>query len=136
MTHSRRRLLSYLAAGAFLVIAPQAFSQDLQRGLRNYRDIVSGKKKLEQLSPQERREVLLVARRMRSANRTGKSRECRDALARAEEAGSELASSARRLANCAESEDYEDDCSSEFSSARSDHDDYEDAVSDVQSHCN
>lgn len=109
---------------------------DLQRGLRNYREVIAGKKKLDQLSAQERQEVLQVARRMKSSRRSGKSRECRDALQRAEDAAQELASSTRSLLDCVESEDFEDDCSSEFTRVRSDHDDYEDAVSDVQIYCN
>lgn len=133
----RRRLfaIGIALAVACMTNAARGQTPDLQRGLRNYQDIIAGKKKLDQLSALERQEVLQVARRMKSSRRSEKSRECREALERAEEAAQELASSTRALLNCVESEDFEDDCSSEFSRVRSDHDDYEDAVSDVQSYC-
>lgn len=62
--------------------------------------------------------------------------ERREALERVEEAAADMAHSSRRLAMCAEAEDYEDDCSVEFSRVRSDYDDHEDAVSDVETCCN
>lgn len=124
-----------VALASLLLTAPAA-AQDLQRGLRNYQDIMSGKKKLEQLSPQEKQEVIIIHRRLQ-AQRYGndKSPECRDALARAESAASELADYSRRLRNCAEAQDYTDDCSTEFRRVRNAHSDYEDAVSSVSSYC-
>ena len=123
-----------------LLLLGQAFNavaQDLQRGFRNYQEIIAGRKKLDQLSPQEQQEVLIVFRRVKAAqNKTGKSSACRDAQERAESAASELADRARRLRNCAESQDYSEDCSSEFRRVRSSHSDYESAVSSVQSECN
>jgi hypothetical protein len=119
------------------LVATPALAQDLQRGLRNYQEVVSGKKKLEQLTPQEKQEVLIIHRRIQ-AQRYGSSRspECRDALSRAESAASDLSDYARRLRNCADAQDYTDDCSSEFRRVRSAHSDYEDAVSSVSSYCN
>jgi hypothetical protein len=120
-----------------LTVMVRSVAQDLQRGLRNYQEIMAGRKKLDQLSPLEQQEVLIVFRRVKAAqNRTGKSSACRDAQERAESAASELADRAKRLRNCAESQDYNDDCSSEFRRAKSAHSDYEDAVSSVQSECN
>ncbi len=115
---------------------PTIFAQDLQRGLRNYQEVLSGKRKLEQLSPQEQQEVLIVHRRVQARKSQSEgSSECRDATARAESAASELADYARRLRNCAEAQDYSDDCSSEFRQVRNAHSDYEDAVSSVGSNC-
>ena len=120
-----------------LSLAKQAVAQDLQRGFRNYQEIMAGRKKLDQLSPQEQQEVLIVFRTVKAAqNKTGKSSACRDAQGRAESAASELADRSRRLRNCAESQDYSEDCSSEFRRVRSAHSDYESAVSSVQSDCN
>lgn len=114
----------------------QVRSQDLQRGLKNYQDVMAGRKKLDQLTQQEQQEVLIIFRRMKAAqSRNGKSAACRDALDRAESAASELADRARRLRNCAEAQDYSDDCDTEFRRTRSAHDDYESAVSSVQSEC-
>lgn len=48
-------------------------------------------------------------------------------------AASDLDSAARQLANCASSEDYEDDCSSEMYRVQSSHSDYEDAASELES---
>ena len=132
--HSRLRLFLPLL---LLSSAPKAFSQDLQRGLRNYQEVIAGRKKLDQLSPQEQQEVLIVFRRLKAEqNRTGKSSACRDAQERAESAASELADRAKKLRNCAESQDYSEDCSSEFRRVRNVHSDYESAVSSVQSECN
>lgn len=118
------------------ILVPPVFAQDLQRGLRNYQEIMSGKKKLEQLSPQEQQEVIIIHRRVQAQRQgSNKSPACRDALTRAENAASDLADYARRLRNCAEAQDYTDDCSTEFRRARSAHSDYEDAVSFVNSNC-
>lgn len=118
------------------LIATSATAQDLPRGLRNYQEVVSGKKKLEQLTPQEKQEVLIIHRRVQ-AQRYGSSRspECRNALSQAENAASDLSDYARRLRNCADAQDYTDDCSSEFRRVRNAHSDYEDAVSSVSSYC-
>lgn len=124
-----------LVLATTLFAAPVA-AQDLQRGLRNYQDIISGKKTLEQLSPQEKQEVIIIHRRIRTQRYgSDKSPECRDALSRAENAASDLADYSRRLHSCAESQDFTDDCSSEFRRVRNAHSDYEDAVSSVGSYC-
>lgn len=120
-----------------VVLASAAGAQDFQRGLRNYQEIMAGRKKLEQLSHQERQEVIQVFRAIRARQASeGKSPQCRNAISEARDAASDLADQAGRLKHCAESEDFEDDCSSEFSSTRSAHDDYESAVSDIGSYCN
>ena len=112
-------------------------AQDMQRGLRNYQDVMAGRKKLEQLSPAERQEVLTIFRRLQSSREeSGRSRECRDARRQAGEAADELACYARQLQMCAEARDYSDDCASAFQAVRNAHDDYESAVSDVESYCN
>jgi hypothetical protein len=132
--HNRIRLLFPLL---LLSQTLEATAQDLQRGLRNYQEILAGRKKLDQLSPQEQQEVLIVFHRVKAAqNKAGKSTDCRDAQERAESAASELADRARKLRNCAESQDYSEDCSSEFRRVRNAHSDYETAVSSVKSECN
>ena len=122
---------------AFLMMAgAAAFAQDFQRGLRNYQDIMAGKKKLEQLTTQEQQEVLLIYRRIKSSqNKTGKSDECRESTERAESAASELADRARRLRNCAEAQNFADQCDTEFRRVRNAHSDYESAVSSIRSEC-
>jgi hypothetical protein len=130
-----------LLAGSGPVLIPvcntAAFAQDLQRGIRNYRDILAGRKTLEQLSTQERQEVLMIFRRLQSQGaESGRSSDCRDARSRAESAASELAGYARRLQSCAEGEDFSDDCGSEFRRVRNAYSDYEAAVSEVSGYCN
>ena len=112
-------------------------AQDLQRGIHNYQQIISGKKRIEQLTPIEKREVFMIHQRVQAARlQSNGSDQCREARERARDTASDLADDARRLRNCAEAEDYSDDCSSEFSRVRSTHSDYEDAVSSVASECN
>jgi len=62
--------------------------------------------------------------------------ECVNAKQEAESSAQQLASDAQALAYCAEAEDFDDDCSSEYYSVSSAHGDYESAVSEVESYCN
>ncbi|MGB8600550.1 MAG: hypothetical protein WCD07_07535 [Burkholderiales bacterium] len=117
-------------------VVPLALAQDVQRGLRNYEDVMAGKKRLEQLTPQERQEVLTVYRRVKNQSNSGKSDECRNSLSQAESTASDLADYSRKLRNCAESLDFGNDCSSEFRRVKNAHSDYEDAVSSISSKCN
>ena len=71
-----QQLMKTLLLVLALAVPGAAFA-DLQRGLRNYQEIISGRKKVEQLSPEEIREVLEVhkaADRQRGARSGGTSR--------------------------------------------------------------
>ncbi len=71
-----QQLMKTLLLVLALAVPGAAFA-DLQRGLRNYQEIISGRKKVEQLSPEEIREVLEVhkaAERQRGARSGGTSR--------------------------------------------------------------
>jgi hypothetical protein len=59
---------------AALCIAPAVQAQDLRRGLQNYLDVLNGKKKIEQLSLDEQREVLIIHQRMQSTGGRSSSR--------------------------------------------------------------
>lgn len=135
MNFSLKIFLALILAFGVLASSP-VLSQDLQRGLKNYQEIMSGKKRLEQLSPQEQQEVIIIYQRLK-ARRYGndKSSDCQDALSRAESSASELADYARRLRNCAEAQNYSDDCNSEFRRVKNSYSDYESAVSSVGSYC-
>lgn len=125
-----------IVAFVLLVAVGAASAQDMQRGLRNYQDIMAGRKKLEQLSPQEQREVIQVHRLVQSReDDAGKSSDCRNARNRARSSASDLADYARKLRSCAEAQDFTDDCDSELRRTRSAHSDYESAVSSVRSYC-
>ena len=65
----------------------------------------------------------------------GYNTECEDARSSAESAASDLSSYARRLAQCADNQDFSDDCYTEFRRVKSAHGDYESAVSEVSSYC-
>lgn len=112
------------------------FAQDFNRGLKNYQEIMAGRKKLDQLTPQERQEVIIIHTRVQASRAaSGGSRECQNARSEAKSKASELADYARRLRSCAEAEDLSDDCDSEFRRVKNAHSDYESAVSDVSSAC-
>lgn len=119
-----------------VLCASVASAQNIQRGFANYQAILNGQKKLEQLSQEERNEVLWVHRRMAASRSSdGQSPSCKSAREEAEQAANELADYARRLLRCAEGMDFSDDCSSEFRRTRSAHSDYESAISSVSSDC-
>ena len=63
------------------------------------------------------------------------SEACADAGDSARAAASELATYARRLEICADDEDFDDDCSSDFRRVESAQADYESAVSEVANSC-
>lgn len=65
----------------------------------------------------------------------GYDSDCEDARNSAESAAGELSSYARRLEQCADNQDFSDDCYAEFLRVKSAYDDYESAVSDVSSYC-
>ena len=61
--------------------------------------------------------------------------DCREAIRAFKSARSDIFDSLKRYANCVAGSDGHDDCSSEFSSIRSAHDDFENAVSSYGSEC-
>jgi hypothetical protein len=60
---------------------------------------------------------------------------CAEAKEEAESAADDLESAARQLMSCASSDDFSDDCFSEFLRVQSAHSDYDSAVSEVSSEC-
>jgi len=131
------RMKRIMIFGAVLVmLAGSAAAQDYQRAVLNYQAVMSGAKKLSDLTPQEQTEVMAVVRAMSRRAPSGASSECRDAWDHAESARSELQDQARRLMRCAENADLKsDDCYSEARRARNAQDDFASAVSSVQSEC-
>jgi hypothetical protein len=122
-----------LVAVVLACVAGLAGAQDLQRGFRNYQELLEGRRKLEQLTLAERDEVLIIFRRIRQRD-GGRSSQCRDAQSRSEDAASDLATYSQRLRSCAEAQDFSNDCSSEFRRVRNAFSHYESAVSDVSSY--
>jgi hypothetical protein len=130
-----KTLFVILALIPQLFVIQHALAQDLQRGYRNYQEILRGTKKFEQLSAEEQREVIIVLHLMKSRGSDDDSSDCRDAKERANRVADDLAIYARRLQSCAENKYFSDDCSSEFNRVRSAHSDYDGAVSDVRNYC-
>src|ERR1041385_872079 len=94
--------------GALMVVFlfTVCYALDYERGARNYQAILAGKKKFEQLSAEERQEVMIIMKAMRSSNRyRGKSSACRDAVQRAESAADDLEAYSGRLRSCAANRD-------------------------------
>jgi hypothetical protein len=71
-----------------------------------------------------------------SAARTNADPEsCRDAADKYQSAKSDISSALRSYSSCISSSDGHDDCSSEFSTLRSDQSDFDSAVSEYESEC-
>ena len=69
-----RLVLAVVLVIALLGAADVTLAEDLQRGLRNYLDVIEGKKQLEDLTPQEQREVLNIHRRLQGGGSGSSSR--------------------------------------------------------------
>ena len=113
------------------------FSQDFnyQKNYQLYQQVVHGEKKLENLTPEERKQVVIMHRVLSSSSDDEGSEECRDAKERARSAADELAHCAKRLKSCAENHDFSDDCYTEYRKTKNAFDEYETAVSEVSSEC-
>ena len=107
---------------------------DINRAMQNYQAVTSGTKRIQDLSPEEKSEVLAVFQANRNSCDDDDT-DCCDAIDDADSSSDDLESSAQSLATCASNDDYSDDCWSEFTSVQSAHSDYESAVSDVDSNC-
>ncbi len=60
---------------------------------------------------------------------------CRDAKQQYADAVNDLAYQLQRYANCVAASDGDDDCSSEFNALKWAQDEFEDAVSNIQTYC-
>ena len=63
------------------------------------------------------------------------SQDCIDAKDEAQSAADDLSWAAQRLQQCADSQNFDDDCSSEFYQVQNSHSDYESAASEVSYAC-
>ena len=113
------------------------FSQDFnyQKAYQLYQQVVRGEKKLENLTSEERRQVMIIHRALSSSSDDEGSEDCREAKESARSAADELAYYAKKLKSCAENYDFSDDCYTEYRRTKNAFDDYESAVSDVSSEC-
>lgn len=114
------------------VLCSQATAQqpDYQHAAQLYQSVATGQRSMESLTPQERQQVLLIARAIRSSC-SSNSHKCQAVC----NAANELESSSRDLAQCASQHDYNDSCDRQFSDVRDAHDELETAVSDADGDC-
>jgi DNA repair ATPase RecN len=111
-------------------------AQDLHRGIRNFSDVRTGRKRVEDLSPDEQQEVMHIARQIGAIeNRRGMAPKCQNALDRADSRASELRDRTRKLRECADTYEHKNSCEDQFRTLRNVHNDYESAVSAVKLEC-
>lgn len=122
---------------SFLWFSSICFSQDFNypKAYQLYQQVVRGEKKLENLTPDEKKQVIIMHRILSRSSDDEESEECREAKERAESAADELAYYAKRLKDCAENYNFSDDCCSEYKRTKNAFDEYEAAVSEVSSEC-
>ena len=79
--------------------------------------------------------AVLASALVLAASATADPEACRDAIDQFKSARSDVGDGIRSFAACISSSDGHDDCSSEFSTLQSAHDDFESAVSEYESEC-
>jgi hypothetical protein len=114
-----------LAASAALAQPPA--SAPVDEAMNLYLAVASGKQSFQSLTPEQQREVRIVAALMARPRYT--SQKCQDLADKQDEAQS----AAEDLQNCLLSGD--DDCDSQMQEARDAHDDYEDALDATDGDC-
>lgn len=98
-----------------------------------YQKVLSGQKSLEQLTPEQQSQVIMIHSTMNRNSCNDCSDECRENKEQAESYRSDLEGYTRRLLRCIEGNDLSDDCYSEFRRVKSTHDDFESAISNANS---
>ena len=107
----------------------------MQKDIQNYYKVIGGKIDLKSLSWKETECKMIIVNILSKSDVPKASDECKDAWDQANSAADDVASAAKRLIRCVEGSDHNDDCYSEARRVRSYHQDYESAVSEVQSYC-
>jgi hypothetical protein len=100
-----------------------------------YKKVISGQKKMKDLTPEQKKQVIKIHNLLNRSSCEGCSEECRDAKEQAESYRDDLEGYIKRLYRCVEDNDLNDDCYSEFRRVKSAYSDFESAVSDVSSYC-
>lgn len=128
-------LKSILIALCLALLMPAISYADANNPYQLYQQVMSGKKKMDSLTPEEQRQVIEIHTALSRSSCDDCSNDCRDAKEQAESYRSDLESYTKRLYRCIESNDLTDDCYSEFRRVKSYHSDFESAVSNVSSYC-
>jgi hypothetical protein len=116
--------VALLAVGAASAQTPQ---QNVDQSFALYLAVASGKRSMQSLSPEQRREVQIIAAMMARPRYT--SQKCTDLAEKQDEAQS----AADDLRNCLAAED--DDCDSQMQEAKDAQEDYEDALDATNDDC-
>lgn len=95
-----------------------------------YLEVIQGKKKIEQLTPNEKEKVLDIHQLTKKS--CGNLREDCERACRAANA---LKDSSNNLASCANKHDYSEDCQRKFKSVKNDFDSYDQAISQASGRC-
>jgi hypothetical protein len=103
---------------------------DSRRAFQIYSDVLSGKRKFDSLSQDEKIMVVQVMEAVRRSC-SNLSEQCEAAC----EAANQLQNAAEDLVACAKRHDLTNDCSRQFRDVRSEHDTYESAVSAAGGDC-
>lgn len=109
------------------LVAQTARQTSTDQALALYLAVSTGKRSMQSLTPEQRREVQIVAAMMARPRYT--SQKCEDLADKQQEAQD----AADELRDCLANGD--DDCDSQMQEARDAHDDYEDALDDTDGDC-
>ena len=130
------KIFSLILLSLSLLLPISAPSADANQAYKLYQQVMSGQKKMKDLTQQQQRQVITIHSILNRSSCDGCTQECRDAKEEAEGYRDDLESYTKRLSQCVEGNDLTDDCYSEFRRVKSSHSDFESAVSDVGSYCN
>lgn len=123
---------------ALAVASPwSSFAQlptDFAQAWENLQQVQSGQKNWSELSGEEQLDVLRLMQIMRP-DPPSDDPDCTDAWDDAGSAADDLERYAKKLAKCAGSGGYDDDCNREWRKTKRAYSNYDSAVSDVQSNC-
>jgi hypothetical protein len=108
---------------------------DADKAFRLYNEVLIGNRKFESLTESEKRQVLRVHQALIAGREDNGSEDCKHARNDAESAANELEYDAQKLANCASRKDLDNNCESEFRKTKNAFEEYNSAVSDVDSEC-
>ena len=118
-----------------LLLPPTFSNADTKEAFQLYQQVISGQKKIEDLTPEQQRQVINIHNLLSRSSCDGCSEECRDAKEQAESNRDDLEGYVKRLYKCDEGNDLTDDCYSEFRRVKSAHSDFESSVSEMSSYC-
>jgi hypothetical protein len=137
MMRMPRTFLTLLAVLMLFVSVPASSQSSCfsKENFSKYQKIRAGQLVLGTLSAIEKKCMIKIHSVLSRSKAPKNSDECQDAWDQANSARDDTVSASKRLIRCVEGSDNRDDCYSEARRVRSNHDDFESAVSEVQSYC-